>query len=307
MSQPNRYIHKYPSRYKIYRIPEDIIRQSSQNLLLADFMVTKAGYFPKAYGHEVQRDTYDQFLIIYCLDGQGWFRSGEKYWDIGKGQVVFVLPNTAHGYGAVDDNPWTIQWAVFQGSHAPNLLQLIGVSEENPVLAIGEQLNITILFQDILSALQSGYSVHYLLNAATCLQQILSNMAILTAYSPSTENIDINVEKTIKYMLKNITSSCTLNDFAEYAGLSPSYFSYRFRQKTGYAPIDYFIRLKIQKACELLETTDWQVSQIGSYLDYQDQFYFSRIFKKVMDVSPTQYRAMREIKRLNSKSRQPSV
>lgn len=303
MNQPVSYINKYPSRYKIYRIPEEIIRHSSQNPLLADFMITKAGYFPKAAGHEVNRDTYDQFVIIYCLDGQGWFRSGERHWDIGQGQVVFVLPDTAHGYGAIDDNPWTIQWAVFQGAHAPGLLQLIGVSRENPVLSIGEQLNITILFQDIISALQSGYSLHYLLNASTSLQQILSNIAILTSYTPAGGAIDINVEQTIKYMLKNITASCTLNEFAEHACLSPSYFSYRFRQKTGYPPMDYFIRLKIQKACELLETTNWQVSKISSYLDYNDQFYFSRIFKKIMDVSPTQYRTLREIKSLNSKSR----
>ena len=141
MSKPDTHINKYPSRYKIYRIPEEIIRHGSQNKLLADFMITKAGYFPKAYGHEVQRDSYSRFLIIYCLDGQGWFRSGKKYWDIGKGQVAFVLPDTAHGYGAINGNPWTIQWAVFQGAHAPSLLQLIGVSRENPVLPRGPPSN----------------------------------------------------------------------------------------------------------------------------------------------------------------------
>ncbi|MCB0166075.1 MAG: helix-turn-helix transcriptional regulator, partial [Anaerolineae bacterium] len=66
-----------------------------------------------------------------------------------------------------------------------------------------------------------------------------------------------------------------------------------FKKKTGYAPIDYFIRLKIQKACELLETTDQQVSEIGHSLGYPDIYYFSRLFKKVVGLSPRQYRAER--------------
>ena len=65
------------------------------------------------------------------------------------------------------------------------------------------------------------------------------------------------------------------------------------KKKTGYAPIDYFIRLKIQKACELLETTDQQVGEMGYSLGYPDIDYFSRLFKKVVGLSPRQYRAER--------------
>jgi len=304
MSKTKTEHQKYPSRYKIYRTPEDIIRQCTNHPLLQDLMITKAGYFPRAYNHKVSRDTYDKYLIIYCLDGKGWFQFGNKRWDIGKGQMIFVIPGAPHSYGAVNDNPWTIQWAGFRGAQVPELLRFSGVTTDNLVLSIGERVNLTILFQDILSALKSGHSLHYLFNASTSLQQILSSVALLNTYSPSTGNIDLNVEEAIRYMRKHVTSSCTLNQFASHACLSPSYFSYRFRQKTGYAPVDYFIRLKIQKACELLETTDWTVSKISNYLDYQDQFYFSRIFKKVMDVSPSQYRALREIKQPEPKWRQ---
>ena len=292
---------KYPSRYKIYRAPEDVIRQCTNHPLLQNLMITKAGYFPRAYNHAMARELFDEYLVTYCLDGKGWLQFGNTHWDIGKGQVFFVIPGAPHTYGAINDDPWTIQWAVFRGAHVPELLKFTGVSPENLVLSIGDRVNLTILFQDILSTLQLGHSLHYLYNASTSLQQILSSIALLSTYSPSTQNIDLNVDEAIRYMRKNITSSCTLNEFASHACLSPSYFSYRFRQKTGYAPIDYFIRLKIQKACELLETTDWNVSKISNYLDYQDQFYFSRIFKKIMDVSPSQYRARREIRQAESK------
>ena len=63
-----------------------------------------------------------------------------------------------------------------------------------------------------------------------------------------------------------------------------------FRTKTGYATVEYFLRLKVQRACELLETTDLQINQISRKLGYEDQYYFSRLFKKFMDISPQQYR-----------------
>jgi AraC-like DNA-binding protein len=91
-------------------------------------------------------------------------------------------------------------------------------------------------------------------------------------------------------MLEQLTQPLSLDDFADYAAMSRSYFSRQFREKTGYAVMDYFTRLKIQKACELLETTEMKVTEISHYLGYKDPYYFSRLFKKVSGISPSHYR-----------------
>jgi AraC-like DNA-binding protein len=54
--------------------------------------------------------------------------------------------------------------------------------------------------------------------------------------------------------------------------------------------MDYFIHLKIQNACKLLYLTDMTVREVSFELGYDDPYYFSRLFKKVMGISPMQYR-----------------
>lgn len=282
---------QHPPHYRVYRIPRDVIELQSRHLLLTELMVTRAGYFPEAFGHAEVRESLDEYLIIYCVDGAGEFRLGDKSRAVDKGDVAFVFPDTAHAYRAAATEPWTILWAHFRGSQAAALLELIGVSPERPVITVGERLNVMAAFNEILTTLKSGYSLHYLIHASACLRHILSSIALLTTYASPTARRGLNVETSIEHMLESLTHPGSLTDFAEQANMSASHFSHEFRKKTGYAPIDYFIRLKIQKACELLDTSEAKVGEISRYLGYQDQYYFSRIFKKIIGVSPQQYRA----------------
>jgi AraC-like DNA-binding protein len=82
----------------------------------------------------------------------------------------------------------------------------------------------------------------------------------------------------------------SLQAFADEASISVSHYSALFRQKTHNSPINYFIFLKIQNACQLLENTKLSVKQIGNELGYSDPFHFSRTFTKVVGVSPRAYR-----------------
>ena len=282
-----------PENVRIYGIPEDVIEASVKHFVLADLMVTRAGYFPKALGHETRRTNIPEYIMIHCLDGKGWFYVNDYQCTVGKGQIAFVFPGCRHGYGADSDDPWTVQWAHMNGNHIAGLLQLANISVDNPVVTVGERLNLITLFNEILTTLQSGYSLHRLINASACLRQVLSNIALLVTYSPSVGTNDLNAEQVINYMLTHIRKQRSLDDFATEACMSRSHFSRKFHQKTGYAPVDYFIRLKVQKACELLETTDMKVGEVARYLGYGDQYYFSRTFKKIMGVSPKVYRTTR--------------
>ena len=79
---------------------------------------------------------------------------------------------------------------------------------------------------------------------------------------------------------------------AALANISPSHFFALFKRHTGCAPIDYFIRLRMRRACDLLGTTSLSVKEVAAVLGYDDQFYFSRVFKSVNRVAPSEYRAL---------------
>jgi transcriptional regulator GlxA family with amidase domain len=98
------------------------------------------------------------------------------------------------------------------------------------------------------------------------------------------------VQQIIELMLNNLDKRYTLDELAGHANMARVSFSRLFRQKTCYPPVDYFIRLKIQKACELLETTTMTVGEIGAALGYLDPYYFSRLFKQLTQLAPSQYR-----------------
>jgi len=91
-------------------------------------------------------------------------------------------------------------------------------------------------------------------------------------------------------MLEHLTKKLKLDEIAAEIGLSDSHYCRLFQNRTGHSPIDYFIQLKIQQACRLLVNSGWTIADVSRELGFEDQFYFSRVFSKVMGMSPSMYR-----------------
>ncbi len=98
------------------------------------------------------------------------------------------------------------------------------------------------------------------------------------------------IDQTIELMQKKTHTVVSLQEFATFAGLSISHFSAVFRQRTGYSPIEYFNHLKIQRACQYLLLTNMTVKETSTHLGIDDPYYFSRMFSKLMGISPLEYR-----------------
>lgn len=62
----------FSSDYKILRLPHSVVATlEQQHTLLANFFATNLGFFTKVYGHRTERDAFDEYIVIYCLDGRG--------------------------------------------------------------------------------------------------------------------------------------------------------------------------------------------------------------------------------------------
>ena len=102
---------------------------------------------------------------------------------------------------------------------------------------------------------------------------------------------------TVGYMQEFLSEPLQVPALARLANLSPSHFFAVFKKRTGFAPKDFFIRLKIQRACDILQATDLCVKEVAAKLGYEDPFYFSRLFKSVNGVAPTDYRRLDQSRR----------
>jgi AraC-like DNA-binding protein len=101
---------------------------------------------------------------------------------------------------------------------------------------------------------------------------------------------DRKIEESIDYILSHFHEQLKVKELAEVANCSSSHFFLIFKRKTGYSPINYLIRLRMRRACFLLETTNGSVKGIAHTLGYKDRFYFSRLFKSFNKMAPTAYR-----------------
>ena len=101
------------------------------------------------------------------------------------------------------------------------------------------------------------------------------------------------IEQSVAYMLQHLDEPVQVATLAARAGISPSHFFALFKRQIGCAPIDYFIRLRMQHACRLLDETVMSVKEIAAALGYDDPYYFSRVFKSVHHVPPSRYRMAR--------------
>lgn len=98
------------------------------------------------------------------------------------------------------------------------------------------------------------------------------------------------IEMCLRYMKDHLNQPLQVTTLAALVNISPSHLFALFKRRTGRAPIDLFIRLRMQRACELIETTSASVKEVAAALGYEDPFYFSRVFKSVNQVSPSAYR-----------------
>lgn len=262
--------------------------------------ITDIGYYPKARHHyRERRDKLGQFVLIYCVEGRGWYRIGDTRHDVGSGQFFILPPDKPHAYGSDDTEPWTIYWIHFRGTLAGQYAS--GLSSPHSITSAPDSRisDRRALFEEIFYTLKSGYNIENLRYALSLFHHYLGSLRYIRQYreagaatgKPSQATATAAAcDAAIRYMKENLERHLTLSDIASFTGYTPNHFSAIFRRTVGYAPMAYYNLIKIQNACQMLDTTDMHVNQIAAKLGFNDTYYFSRIFSRIMGMPPTAYR-----------------
>jgi AraC family transcriptional regulator of arabinose operon len=204
----------------------------------------------------------------------------------------FIVPaGRTHSYHSEEKDPWSIYWIHFSGSKSSIFNRYAGEAIAIERVASSRISDRIDLFSEIFRNLDRGFSVETLEYVNLCLPHLLASFTHLSQFQLVREPGENDpVGLGINFMLEHLSGKIKLQEIAEVSGLSASHFSRLFLNSTGHSPIDYYIQLKVQRACRLLDHPGSMVAAVSREMGFEDQFYFSRVFRKVMGISPTVYR-----------------
>ncbi|WP_183578043.1 AraC family transcriptional regulator [Mucilaginibacter sp. X5P1] len=266
----------------------------SDNTILNQIFITHIGYFPKAsYHFRERRKGCEDNIFIYCLQGKGWYIVDKKKYEVEPNQF-FQLPATDKylKYGADEEQPWTIFWVHYSGKDMECFNKLLNISINDGPKNIPYNEKGLLIWEEMYSSLEMGYSKDNLNNANMCLYHFLSTFLYPNKHFSITDDKDM-IRETIAFMREKLEGRFTVEVFAVRYQLSASHFSGLFRRSTGMSPMEYFIQLKIQKSCQFLFDAHIKIKDVAKNVGYDDPYYFSRLFKKMMGMSPEQYRVVK--------------
>jgi YesN/AraC family two-component response regulator len=151
--------------------------------------------------------------------------------------------------------------------------------------------NREMLFDEIFNNLSKGFHDENLEYVNFCFGHLLATFIYANkAGDEWSDNSNPLIHQSIDFMSRNLHLKLTLQQVADEAGYSPTYFTTLFKNETGYSPLSYFSHLKILKATEFLDYTKFKIKEISFKLGYSDPYYFTKDFKRKMGLSPRNYR-----------------
>jgi len=272
----------------MFVIPRPILADARRHPLVRSLYPTDIGWFPEARYHFRERvNGAPEDHLMMCVGGHGYVVVDGKESHLQAGQLIIIPRHCAHTYWAADDEPWSTYW---MHERIPHVAEPVAIDETTRQEAMR-------LFRDCLDTLENGYALPTLIYAAQSAQHILSLLLFRNPALPMEQRAEsrrLKCDAVIEYMHARIAEPVTLERLAREAGLSVSHFSEMFREQTHHSPMSFYTHLRIRAACRLLDLTPKPVKVVAMETGYNDPYYFSRVFKKVMGISPEKYRSVKK-------------
>ena len=274
---------KLQEQYSVHRLPDRIHRiHKDYGLWIFGFGNNKT---PIDGFYRTRKRYFEFYSISHMYSGRGrlWLEPNREF-EIYPGQCVITTPKTINRYGGADGECYDEDTISFFGPIADMLFKT-GIIR-NGVFELGKA-RLLLPIQE----LASDPSRDSQINANIALQKLLIDIYNENKKLKSSKDRSTSViEPLLETLRENIDKWWTISEMAAFCSLSEDHFRRVFKKQTGMLPKIYIDRLKMQKASEMLISTDMKVAKVAEELHYHDYYHFSRRFKAVIGLSPRQYR-----------------
>jgi len=242
--------------------------------------------------------TLETLVVVHIVSGHGTFRSepsGEM--PVPANSLFFVFPGVNHYYRYDDETGWVEEWVEMDPTSVLPLLKAAGVTPSSPLRTFASIPAVSEAFQSLVDASrQNGLAAKLRVDA---LAHLLVSEAISAWRRGADSEEGIVVEKMRQALVSNVAERLTVRDAARRAGKSESRMRSLFKLATGLSPKNYQMRARLVRAGKLLRETDLQIGLVAEQTGFNSVFAFSRRFKKLLGMSPKEYR-IRKVERLKS-------
>lgn len=267
-----------------------IVHISDRSHLNLTLNILETGNSDLLSGGQLKFKNIDTYTMVFINEGKGMARRTAVESQLSKGHGFFLFP----GMELIIENPQeenlNITWVTFIGYLIDNYLGRANITQGRPLFQdkkgrIGEKVNSLYL------------ASHKLPNRYCRMASMLYDIfACLLEENPtkttmdSKENAEFYTMKAIDYMERNLTKNLQVEEVAMVLGISRKHLYHAFSYVLNTSPKKYMICLRIEKAAKQLRYSEQSISEIAEIAGYQNQFYFSKEFKRLTGFTPSQYR-----------------
>ena len=227
---------------------------------------------------------YLHYMFLYSVKGEGRVFLGHNEIAVPSGTMIFYSPGTPYNYEPVVE-PWETRWIVFNGYAVKKLLPFkCGVY---PVTNTKKSEN---LFNRIFECFQDSNweSTSSYLLYETLLHSIGDFLSCNQANTKKKR-----LEPIIEYLDENYSKDISLGDIADFAGVSKTHLCRLFQDAYKIRPFEYLTQIRIKKAKEMMQMYPKMLtSEISDFVGFKSHSYFTMLFKKSENITPTEFRNM---------------
>jgi AraC-like DNA-binding protein len=233
--------------------------------------------------------------IHYIASGKGSYIMNNVSYVLEPGKVIVFVPDTLFEYSTIGTDSFEFYHIQFDYHLAFKEKQTWVTRPANTfpfpmfgVYSLGRPGEVLHLFERL-------YAAKYALDPLSRFENDLLFRELWLTVIKNIEDLrhsgdsDSAVESTLPYITEHYRKPLTIRELSNMAGLSPGYYCKQFNRLTGYNPKEFITTMRINKAQEMLNFDEFSLREIANYVGYDDEFYFSRVFKQVTGISPSYY------------------
>ncbi len=264
-----------------------------------EFLPTLAGHQHSDPECHCEPRIIGEFELIYFIGGQGTVIIQDVLYDCRAGDIILIRPYEVHAIKSSREYPHDNFWVHFDIS--PVHLSQPFVEGQFPdgyrKINIGIDEQLIQSYADLLYEIarkRAGYisMVNHLFSMimVKMIRRIQNHRPeIIVHTAEPTHSSLLQIQKAERYILEHYQQDISIQHIAHHLSIGPSYLFRLFHDCLQTTPIRYLTQTRMKKAEYLMKTTELTIGEIAMGVGYVDPFYFSKTFKRVYGVSPSQY------------------